>query len=114
MRGEALSPGVRDFISTHVESVRQLEVLLLLRERGGEPVTAALVAAALRVSPVWAGAQLEGLVSQGLAASGDNGPVPAYRYAAVPSQEAVVAELADAYRRRKSSVVRAVLAAMGS
>jgi hypothetical protein len=110
---EPLSPGARSLISAHIDSVRRLELLLLLRDRRDERWTAATVAASLRVAPGWTERELESLRAGGLVASTE-GDEPAYRYAAAPDDERFVGELADAYRRRKSTVVQAILSAMDS
>ena len=113
MAHEPLSPGARDFIALHVRSVRQLELLLMLRSHGTDRWTAAAVASALRVAPVWAARELEAMRAAGLlAANGDEDA--AYAYAASSSEDRFVAEIADAYRRRKQTVVDAVLSGMGS
>ena len=116
MGREPLSPGARDLISAHIDSVRRLELLLLLRDRREEDWTAAAVAATLRVTPAWILRELEALRAGGLVAVTETGHSgnAAYRYAASAQDDRLVGELADAYRRRKSTVVQAVLSAMGS
>lgn len=113
MGREPLSRGARSLIAAHIDSVRRLELLLLLRDRADERWTPATVAATLRVAPGWTARELEALRAGGLVALGD-GDEAAYRYAAAPEDEVFVAELADAYRRRKSTVVQAILGAMDS
>ena len=113
MGREPLSPGARSLIAAHIDSVRRLELLLLLRDRKDERWTAAAVAGTLRVAPAWAGRELEVLRAGGLIGSGA-GEEDAYRYAAAPEDDRYVGELADAYRRRKSTVVQAILSTMGS
>ena len=96
----------------HIDSVRRLELLLLLRGRSEERSTAAAVAASLRGAPGWAARELEALKAGGLV-SGDEAD-GTYRYAARAEDDRFVGELADAYRRRKSTVVQAILSAMDS
>jgi hypothetical protein len=110
---EPLSPGARSLISAHIDSVRRLELLLLLRDRRDERWTAATVAASLRVAPGWTTRELEALTAGGLLALAQRDQAT-YRYAAQPEDEQFVGELADAYRRRKSTVVQAILSAMDS
>jgi predicted ArsR family transcriptional regulator len=110
---EPLSPGARAFVSAYIHSVRQLELLLLLHARRTDRWTPAEVAAELRVAPDWAAMHLDAMRASGLLDT-DDADVPSYRYAPSPREDAVVAELADAYRRRKPTVIQAVLSTMGS
>lgn len=107
---EPLSPGARSLIAAQIDSVRRLELLLLLRDRKDDPWTAAAVAGSLRVAPAWAARELDALRAGGLIEGDDE----TYRYAAAPQDDRFVGELADAYRRRKPTVVQAILGAMGS
>ena len=113
MGREPLSRGAREFISTHVHSVRQLELLLLLRASRDRDWTASAVAGSLRVAPRWAGGELAALHAGGLVDS-DGADEPAYRYAAAPGEDRLVAELEETYRRRKPTVIQAILTAMDS
>ena len=113
MGREPLSPGARSLISAHIDSVRRLELLLLLRDRADERWTPDAVAATLRVAPAWTTRELEALRSGGLLVAGED-EEGTYRYAAPPGDDRFVGELADAYRRRKSTVVQAILSAMDS
>ena len=97
----------------HIDSVRRLELLLMLRDRRDEAWTAANIAASLRVAPAWATRELETLRAAGLVDS-DAADETTYRYAAPREEDRFVDELADAYRRRKSTVVQAILSAMDS
>ncbi|HEV2062034.1 MAG TPA: hypothetical protein VGR12_04205 [Solirubrobacteraceae bacterium] len=110
MGREPLSPGARYFISTYIRSVRQLELLLFVRAHRQERWTAERVASALRVAPRWAEVELDAMRASGLL-DADGG---AYRYAPAGDDDRVVAELDDAYRRRKQTVIQAVLSAIGS
>ena len=111
MGREPLSPGARGFISAHIDSVRRLELLFLLRDRADERWTAMSIAGSLRVTNAWALRELEALRVGGLVAADED---DAYRYAAPPQDDRFIGELADAYRRRKPTVVQAILSAMGS
>lgn len=113
MRSEPLSEEARSFISTYVHSVRQLELLLHLRERREETWTASRVAGDLRVAPGWAATELDAMRAHGLLAA-DGSEDPGYRYAAASEEDGRVAELADAYQRRKPTVIQAVLSSIGS
>jgi hypothetical protein len=111
--GEPLSAGARYFITTHIRSVRQLELLLLLHAGAARHWTAHEVAAHLRVAEAWAAAELDAMRAAGLLAS-DGEADPAYCYAAPAADDRWVAELAEAYLRRKTTVIHAVLNAMDS
>jgi hypothetical protein len=112
---EPLSKGAREFISAHVHSVRQLELLLLVRSAPDRAVTASAVAASLRVAPRWAGSELAAMHAGGLLdLEDDAADEPAYRYAAAPGEDRLVAELEETYRRRKPTVIQAILTAMDS
>lgn len=110
MGREPLSPAARDFISTYIHSVRQLELLLFVRERRPDRCTPAAVASSLRVAPRWAAVELDAMRATGLL----DGEGEAYGYAPASEEDRVIAELEDAYRRRKPTVIQAVLSSMGS
>ena len=110
---EPLSKDAREFISAHVHSVRQLELLLLIRSAPDRSWTASAVATSLRVAPRWAGSELAAMSVSGLLES-DGADDPAYRYAAAPGEDRLVAELDETYRRRKPTVIQAILTAMDS
>jgi hypothetical protein len=96
---------VRQFIIDHLNSVAQLEVLLLLRsdaqrDWSGEDVARALYTAA----DVTAG-QLADLHARGLLAAAEP-PEARYRYGPRTSELGdLVARLADVYRERRVSVI---------
>ena len=96
---------VRRFILAHINSVEQLEVLLLLRGEPDREWTAQAVGQALYTSAAAAVKRLTDLTASGLAAvlPGDD---PRYRYA--PRDDAhrkLVDQMADAYRERRVAVV---------
>ena len=113
MGHEPLSQGAREFVSTYIHSVRQLELLLWLRERRDESWTASAVATALRVAPAWAATELDAMRATALLAAAD-AEEPSYRYAPEAREDALVGELAESYRRRKPTLIQAVLSSMGS
>jgi predicted transcriptional regulator len=111
-----ISQAVQAFVADHIESVLQLEVLLLLRGRPGTDFVAHDIADELKIDRAWVAGQLENLRSRGLLASDD---VPAasggggaaavprrYRYAPRTSELAgVLDELARAYADRRVTVI---------
>jgi hypothetical protein len=99
-----ISQEVRALIAERIDSLVQLEVLLLLRAAPDRPWTAAEVAQALRIDPTWATGQLGDLAARGLLASAD---VPgAYRYApATPELVRAVTQLEKDYAERRVTVI---------
>ena len=96
---------VREFISRHIVSVEQLEVLLILHEGKDREWTAMEINERLRSQESSIAKWLEAMVSLGLAArSGD-------RFSFAPSSEEAaknVAGLADAYRDRRIKVIELI------
>jgi len=82
---------LRAFLLENIDSVAQLEALLLLLRRAGKPLPTTTVAAALYVPEVIASAELATLQARGLISAGSDG----WRYLANP----MVDLLAEAYAR---------------
>jgi hypothetical protein len=92
---EPVSPALRAFLLDHIESVAQLEALLLLR-RERKPLPVAAVARALYVPEAAAAEELTALGVRGLVAVEED----AWHYApATPETAARVDELAETYAR---------------
>jgi predicted ArsR family transcriptional regulator len=103
-----LARNVQRFIDAHINSVEQLEVLLLLRSDPQRSWMSNEVSKELATSPDAAALRLADLAEQGLIeAEGD--PVPHYRYG-TPSRKvaADVAAVAEAYAKRRVSVISAI------
>ena len=102
---DAIPDEVKAFIAAHVESVLQLELLLLLHAQAPRPRTADELARELRIDAAWASAQLASLASAGvLAATGDD--PPAYRYEPRTSQlDEAVRGLAREYAARRVTII---------
>jgi hypothetical protein len=99
---------VRGFLHDHVESVVQVEVLLLLHAEPARAFCGADVVAALRVEPSWAEAQLSNLCGRGILAEAGPG---AYRFAPRSAEVAdAVAGLARAYADRRVTVIGLIYA----
>ena len=107
MDDPGISPEVRALIVDRIDSVVQLELLLLLQASAGRAWTAPEVAQQLRIEPSWAAGQLGELAARGLAAPGDAaGASDAFRYApAPPSLDATVVQLARDYAERRVTVI---------
>ena len=101
-----LSEPVVAFIAAHLESVAQLEVLLLLRAAPDKQWTVEEVARAQVSAPDSIGRCLGPLAERGLLAR--DGDV--YRYAPPAAQEPVVDQLAKAYATRRPTVIAQIFA----
>jgi hypothetical protein len=106
--GETGVPGpVRRFIASHIVSVAQLEVLLLLRAAADKDWTADEVARALVTQPEAAAGWLENLTQERLARSQGAG----YRYApATHELETTVDALAESYANYRVAVISLIFA----
>ncbi|WP_373044470.1 hypothetical protein [Vulgatibacter sp.] len=98
-----ISEEVRTFVVEHIDSVEQLEVLLLIRASAKRTWTAEGVASELRIDPRSAGQRLEDLRKAGLVAPAEGGGVcfsPRSQ-----SLARVVEELAQSYHTHRVSVI---------
>lgn len=107
----SLPPQVVAFIRQDIHSVLQLEVLLLLRERGGE-WTASAVAQEVRITVQHAELRLQDLRLRGLLAT--SGPAQTYVYAPTPeSRRQLVDELAACYATTRYTVINLIFSEPG-
>lgn len=96
MAAELIAEDLRDFILRHIDSIAQIEALLLLRRNPHESWDAAKTAKRLYISEQQAADALTRLCSDGLLDCSEG----IYRYATESSdQERMIARLADAYAR---------------
>lgn len=98
---------VRAFLDEHIFSASQLEVLLLLRAEAGQEVTLASLARRTALPAGSIGPWLDAFVSRGLLRRDGE----TYQYA--PSSRTVAAvldEVDEVYRRRKTTVTRYIYA----
>jgi hypothetical protein len=108
LRESGLPEAVRRFIVDHIDSVEQLEILLLLYQQQGRTWSAEAVARELRIAAISAGERLEDLVRTGLLAREDGDPVE-YRYTPGNSTlDAAVGGLATAYSERRVTVINLI------
>jgi hypothetical protein len=108
LRESGLPEVVRRLIVDHIDSVEQLEILLLLYKQQGRSWTAEAVARELRVAPLSAGERLEDLRHDALVTRLEGDPVQ-YRY--VPGNaklDEAVAGLATAYAERHVTVINLI------
>ena len=95
MTDEIVAGDIKDFILAHVESIAQLEALLLLRGSPDRLWDAAAAARRLYIGERDAQEILGRLCAQGLVGRLDN----AYRYAPAADKAALIDRLAESYAR---------------
>ena len=96
---------MRALILERIDSVVQLELLLLLQANSGKTWSAAEVAQELRIEPSWANGQLGELAARGLLAPA---PDRAEAFAYGPTSAALaaaVAQLAKDYAERRVTII---------
>jgi hypothetical protein len=102
---DAIPNDVKGFIAAHVESVLQLELLLLLHAQAPRQWTAQELAQELRIDAAWAPGQLAGLAEAGVLAATADVP-PAYRYdPRTPQLDDAVRGLAREYETRRVTII---------
>ncbi len=108
MRAGDLPEGVRRLIAEHIDSVEQLEILLLLYQHPERSWTAEAVARELRVSAFSAGDRLKEMARAAILSHLEGSAVE-YRYAPESPQMAeAVAGLATAYTERRVTVINLI------
>jgi hypothetical protein len=95
MTDEIVAADVKEFILAHIDSIAQLEALLLLRATPEKPWDAGAAARRLYVGERDAQEILTRLAAEGLISRADN----AYRYAPAAEQAALIDRLAQTYAR---------------
>jgi hypothetical protein len=103
-RQQPFPSDVESFISSCIDSVEQIEVLLYLRDRMGERCTAEDISRDLRSSPHSVALRLQLLVAKGLIHKDEAG----YEYAADGGPDDLVRRLAEAYRDRRTAVIERI------
>ena len=108
MADDALPPHVRRLILDDIESVGQLELLLLLHKDPSKEWRAGPAARELHTDPGWALSQLELLASREILQT-TGGPDPGFRFRpSTPELENAVNGLARAYAERRVSIVNMI------
>ncbi|OJT25875.1 hypothetical protein BO221_08525 [Archangium sp. Cb G35] len=108
MRAGDLPEVVRRLIADHIDSVEQLEILLLLQQHPERSWTAESVARELRISPLSAGDRLKDMARSAILAR-VQGSEAEYRYAPEsPDMAEAVAGLATAYSERRVTVINLI------
>ncbi|NOJ92925.1 hypothetical protein D7W82_34030 [Corallococcus sp. CA049B] len=105
MTDAGLSSRVQRFLTTHIDSIEKLEVLLLLRARTERAWNAPAVALELRITEASAARRMAELKTGGLLLQ-DGEAQDAYRFSPGRSEDVqATAELAAAYSARRVSVI---------
>lgn len=108
MTAPNIPPEIDEFLAAHIDTVEQLEVLLLLRQAPDRTWTAEDVAKVLYSQPASVARRLASLAKHQLLDE-TPGSAPTYRYAPTPaSRDAVVRSLAEVYRERRVAVIAAI------
>ena len=108
MRAGDLPEEVRRLIAENIDSLEQLEILLLLLQHPDRIWNAESVARELRISPLSAGERLEDLTYDGFLARAD-GSEAGYRYGPQSAAlDAAVRGLATAYPTRRVTVINLI------
>lgn len=99
MTGAAISQQVLQFVAEQIDTVPQLECLLLLHQRRGQVWIADDIAARIYISPQVAREILETLQRRGLVAS--EGDPPRYRFnPGGPASDELIEQVASEYQRQ--------------
>lgn len=98
---------MRRLIADHIDSVEQLEILLLLYQHPERSWSAESVARELRISPMSAGDRLKDMTRSSIL-SKVPGTEGEYRYTPDPQMGEAVAGLAAAYSERRVTVINLI------
>jgi predicted transcriptional regulator len=101
-----IQESVRKLIADHIDSVEQLEVLLLLRAQRERVWTVAEINDEIKSSVSSVETRLSGLADGGLLQRQGR----TFRYQAAPEMDATVTELARAYAERRFTVIELIFA----
>lgn len=99
------SPEFRAFVNKFINSIEQIEVLLILRANPERVWTVDEISAIMRSTPNSIRSRLEALTAKKLSAAE---PDRGFRYAASGRLDAMVEVLAEEYGRRRFSVIELV------
>jgi hypothetical protein len=104
MVDDGIPAALRDFITQNIDTVAQLEALLLLRSNADQSWGVALLAKRLYVGEAEAAAILNHLVAQGFAVEEDS----SYRYDRAAAQAGLIDQLAEAYTRQLIPITKLI------
>ena len=104
MNDSGIPSSVQDFVHEHIDSVLQLEVLLLLHANAQRAFSAADIGRELCIAADWAAAQLVNLHGRGILQTNNQRP-DLYQFTSDARMAGAVAELARAYADRRVSLI---------
>lgn len=104
MTADDFPADVGQFITEHINSVGQLEVLLLLRSSGDRAWTAVEISEALRTTSDMATEQLRELTARGIVSASEQSPTQ-YRYVPPEAARSLIDRLAILYDERRVTVI---------
>jgi hypothetical protein len=106
---EEIDLGVRNFIAENIQSVAQLELLLLLHDTPQQGWSATDAARSFGLSPEMTLGLLRGLCQQGFAAA--SGEMELFRYAPRSQEfERLIGQLSTLYQQRRVSLIQLIYA----
>jgi hypothetical protein len=101
-----LAKDLQDFLSQHISSVVQLELLLLLHGSSPREWTGDQLAHELRIDPSWARTQADDLCARGLLNCEEAAGQRRYRFSpATPTLQEATDRLARTYADRRVSII---------
>ena len=112
-KGSDIPPEVRRFVTEHLQSIAQLELLMRLHDAGQQSFTAADLSRDLRTSERAVFGQLTDLFGAGII-SVEDADVPRWRFNPSGAEAGTVDELAGCVRQRKRAVHNLILATPNS
>lgn len=107
MTSAGISDALRGFIREHIQSVEQMEVLLLLYTTTPKEWSAVRVARELRIDPMSASRRLADYAERGLisARAGDEALLYWYEGGSSSTNDRAIAELERANRERRTTLI---------
>ena len=104
MAGNGIPEEVKVFLANNIDSILELEILLLLRADAQRAWTAADLAKELKIDPAWAEEQLIRFSARGVLWRTDQSPIQ-FRYAPAEALDATIARVAEAYVSHRVSII---------
>ena len=105
MPEETITREIASFLADHIDSVVELEALLLLYSNPEKSWTASEIARELRIDPSWPRTELQRLCARNVLSCAP-GNEPVYRYAPRdPAIDQAVGALAKAYEDRRVTII---------
>jgi hypothetical protein len=100
-----ISEEVKRFLAGNIDSILELEILLLLRAQSARAFAADELARELKIDAAWAAEQLARFATRGFLARTDATPIQ-YRYApSGPELDITIAAVAEAYATHRVTIV---------